>query len=125
MLSYDDLWVMVDTRQDETGSASPIVQIWVYPRFMRKSTVRNAKSADFGQFLRKCVLSELNSPASVMDQSHYRPSEMLSGLFPRQNANYKGNAGALADNYGRFQEIPKLAVSIFWPMPLSSETAFT
>ena len=56
-----------------------------------------------------CAL-ELDSPASAVDPSRYRPLEMLSGLFEfRVKAKasiLRKNTGALADNYGRFREIP-------------------
>jgi len=83
---------------------------WVSPGFTRKSTLRNAKSADFKAVFAKMCALELDSPASAVDPSRYRPLEMISGLFEfRVKAKasiLRKNTGALADNYGRFREIP-------------------
>ena len=48
-----------------------------FPEAPRKSTVRNAKLADFGVVFGKSVLSKLNSSLFAMGPSRYRPSEIV------------------------------------------------
>jgi hypothetical protein len=61
-----------DAGHDERQAVAGVLR--VSPGFTRKSTVRNGKSADFGQFLRQFVLSELNSP------SNWHGSKPLSAI---------------------------------------------